>query len=266
MEDQVKQIADMLVDSAREQTTALAKELEKSGQISIPQQLAGVQCTNDDGEEFLLVICFDLSRSMLARQLEELDFLFYVFYNDKYVMEHYVSLNSFDRFDNIVASDSFLEETKKMVMENISDEFKSVKKRIESEGISNIDSLLVPREVQRKVLCLADNCTLSILGQVFEGVEGLKDYVKEQTDSSTPYILDRCRLFPCFDAEDYATEYRFYRNFLICKDKQEADNKVMQMEKLPHFCDFCLVSNELADEMRPMIYYKDESSTMMLAY
>ena len=97
-------------------------------------------------------------------------------------------------------------------------------------------------------------------------IEGLKEYVREQTDSSQPYILDRCQRFPCFDAEDYANEYRFYRNFLVCRDKQEANRKAKQMEKLPHFSDFCLVTNELPDTMRPMVYYKDETMEMTLAY
>ena len=38
MEDQVKQITDMLVDSAREQAAVLAKELESNGQLSLPRK------------------------------------------------------------------------------------------------------------------------------------------------------------------------------------------------------------------------------------
>lgn len=265
MEDQVKQMTDMLVDSAREQTVVLAKELEENGQLSLPQQLAGVQYTNDDGEDYYIIIGLDLSRSTLARQLGATKILFYVFYDDKFIVEHYSS-HLFGRFDESVNTEAFRQETKKLVVKIISDDCKTIKKRIEEEGISNIDPLLIPKNVQRKVLRLADNCTLSILGQTFEGAEGLKDYVREQTDSSQPYILDRCQLFPCFDAEDYANEYRFYRNFLICCDKQEADNKAKQMEQLSHFSNFCLVSSELPDDMRPMVYYADESMTLMLAY
>lgn len=265
MEDQVKQITDMLVDSAREQAAVLAKELESNGQLSLPQQLAGVQYTNDDGEDYYLVIGLDLSRSTLARQLGVTNILFYVFHDDKFVVEHYTS-HLFGRFDETVCTEDFRQETKKLVMKIISDDCKTTRKRIEEDGISNADPLLVPEIVQRKVLCLPDNCTLSILGQTFEGAEGLKDYIREQTDSSQPYILDRCQRFPCFDAEDYANEFRFYRNFLVCHDKQEADDKAKQMEQLSHFSDFCLVSNELPDDMRPMVYYADESMTLMLAY
>lgn len=265
MEEHVKQITDMLVDSAKAQAAVLAKELNENGQLSLPQQLAGIRCTNDDGDTFIVVIGLDLSRSTLARQIGATNILFYVFHDDKYVVEHYTS-HSFGRFDETVGTDAFRQETKKLVTKVIIDEFKSVKVRIDVEGICNIDTLLVPEKVQRKVLCLADNCTLSIQGKTFEGAEGLKEYVREQTDSSQPYILDRCQRFPCFDAEDYANEYRFYRNFLVCRDKQEANRKAKQMEKLPHFSDFCLVTNELPDTMRPMVYYKDETMEMTLAY
>lgn len=265
MKDQVKQITDMLVDSAREQTAVLAKELEEKGRLSLPQQLAGVQYTNGDGEDFYIVIGLDLSRSTLARQLGATIVLFYVFHDDKFAVEHYTS-HFFCRFDDTVGSEAFRQETKELVMKIICDDCKMIKKRIEEEGISNVDLLLVPEIVQRKVLCLPDNCTLSILGQTFEGVEGLKDYVREQTDSSQPYILDCCQRFPCFDAEDYANECRFYRNFLVCHDKREAERRSNQMERLSYFSDFCLVTNELSDDMRPMLYYEDESMTMMLAY
>lgn len=265
MKDQVKQITDMLVDSARERTAVLAKELESNGQLSLPHQLAVVQYTNDAGEDYYIVIGHDLPRSMLARRLGATIILFYVFYGEKFIVEHYTS-HWFGRFYETVGTEAFRQETEKMVMDIISDDCKTIKKRIEDEGISIIDPVLAPKNVQGKVLCLPDNCTLSLLGQTFEGADGLKDYVREQTDNSQPYIIDRCQRFPCFDSEDYASEYRFYRNFLICQDKQEADDKLNRMKQLPHSINFCLVSNELPDDMRPMVYYADESMTLMLAY
>ena len=255
MKDQVKQITGLLVDSARERTAVLAKDMESNGQLSLPHQLAVVQYTNDAGEDYYIVIGLDLPRSMLARRLGATIILFYVYYGDKFVVDHYTS-HWFGRFYETVGTEAFRQETEKKVTEIISDDCKTIKKRIEKEGISNIN----------QVLCLPDNCTLSIHGQTFEGAEGLKDYVREQTDSSQPYIVDRCQRFPCFDSEDYANEYRFYRNFLICHDKQEADDKLKRMKQLPHSFNFCLVSDELPDDMRPMVYYADESMTLMLAY
>lgn len=190
----------------------------------MPQQLAGIQCTNDDGDTFIVVIGLDLSRSTLARQIGVTNILFYVFHDDKYVVEHYTS-HSFGRFDETVGTDAFRQETKKLVTKVIIDEFKSVKVRIDVDGICNIDTLLVPEKVQRKVLCLADNCTLSIQGKTFEGAEGQKEYVREQTDSSQP-ILDRCQRFPCFDAEDWREVDKAHR--LDCKSSGERHLGLLQ--------------------------------------
>ena len=132
MEDQVKQITDMLVDSAKEQTAVLVKELEKNRQLSLPQQLAGVQYTNDDGEDYYIVIGLDLSRSTLARQLGATNILFYVFHDDKFVVEHYTS-HLFGRFDETVGTEAFRQETMKLVMKIISDDCKTIKKRIEED-------------------------------------------------------------------------------------------------------------------------------------
>ena len=61
-------------------------------------------------------------------------------------------------------------------------------------------------------------------------------------------------------------EHRFFRNYLICCDKQDADAKAEALEQRPQSGDFCLVSDSLPDDMRPMVYYRDESGTMLLAF
>lgn len=137
----------------------------------------------------------------------------------------------------------------------------------EEENISRSAPFLVPQEVQHQVVELPCETPISIFGQVFEGIDGLKSYCyREQTDESQPYVLDRCKLFPCFDYEDYANECRFYRNYLICRSKKEADRKVQRLEQLKTGNDFCLVHDELPNDMRPMVYYRDESRSMLLAY
>lgn len=99
-----------------------------------------------------------------------------------------------------------------------------------------------------------------------QGIDAIKDYWLSQTDSSQPYIIERSQRFPCFDAEDYATEWRFYRNFLICHSKQEADKKTKDMKQLRENSNFCLVNKNLPADMRPIVYYEDESTSMLLAY
>ena len=130
----------------------------------------------------------------------------------------------------------------------------------------DIKSMIVPDNVQMDFRQIPSDCTLSICGVVFEGIDAIKDYWLSQTDSSQPYIIERSKRFPCFDSEDYATEWRFYRNFLICHSKQEADKKAKDMEQLRESSNFCLVNKNLPADMRPMVYYMDESTSMILAY
>ena len=107
---------------------------------------------------------------------------------------------------------------------------------------------------------------VSILGVVFEGIDSILDYVCNQTDNSQPYIVSCCERFPCFDDEDYATESRYYRNYLFCRSKQEADQKVWKMKELPEKSNFCLVRTKLPADMRPMVYYEDEDTSFLLAF
>ena len=131
----------------------------------------------------------------------------------------------FGSFADTVSSEEFRKETEKHMKQLAADEGRGMKTLICDMGTCAILSLIVPDKVQMDLRRIPWGCTLSIGGVFFEGIEALMDYWRNQTDNSQPYIIDLCQLFPCFDAEDYATERRFYRNFLICHSKQEADKK-----------------------------------------
>ena len=138
---------------------------------------------------------------------------------------------------------------------------------VEEEDVSSPDTFLVPREIQHKVVELPCDTPLSVFGHVLDGIDGIRAYCyQEQGDDSQPYIINRCKQFPCFDAYDRMYEHRFFRNYLICCDKQDADAKAKALEQRPQSGDFCLVSDSLPDDMRPMVYYRDESGTMLLAF
>ena len=265
MENKVKEITETLVGSAKKQAAELAKEQSANGSLAMPQPLAYVECKNDDGEEFVLAILVDLSRGSLERLMRATVLQFCVLYEDLFVVDIYQSAHVFSSFASVVNTDAFRQETEEQVALVIGDGFQSVKKRIESEGIRMANPFIVPSKVQLQTIRLMDTCTLSVAGEVFEGIEGLMDYLCSQNENSRPYILNRSERFPCFDAEDYATEHRFYRNFLICKDKHEAAKRAKQLESLPSGTNFCLVNDELPKEMRPMVYYMDESMTMTVA-
>ena len=268
MEDKIiKEYSEALVEGAKTQAAELIKEAEaNNGQLALPQPLAGVQLDTADGEELVLGIVLNQSRDAMARRMGATLLLFMVGHGDKYVTDMIHAGHVFSRFDRVVAMDEFRKEVEQSVADVIKDDGSSVRKRIEKEGISTTDPLMIPSKIQQQVIRVTDNCTLSVGGHVFEGIEGLKGYLREQTDKSRPYLLIRHERFPCFDAYDYANEHRFYINILICKDKQEADKKTKRFEALTAGSNFCLVNNDLPDDMRPMAYYMDESMTMDIAY
>ena len=117
-----------------------------------------------------------------------------------------------------------------------------------------------------KLIRLPMECTISIGGVAFDGIDSIRAYMRNQTDSSQPYIVDKCKLFPCFDSEDYANENRFYRNYFFFRSKQEADEKAPKIANLQSSGNCCLANDSLPADMRPMVYYMDESTTMLLAY
>ena len=91
-------------------------------------------------------------------------------------------------------------------------------------------------------------------------------YIQTQTNSSEPYVIEYSKRFPCFDAEDYATERRFYRNFLICQSKADADKKAEKINQLKESNRTRLTQKDLPADMRPMVYYEDDKYSMLLAF
>jgi len=265
MEELVKKIVDSLIEQAKVKARELAEQLETEGQIAVPQPLAEETWSNSRGEEFTVVIMLNLPQSEFGRQLGRAILQLYTVYDDKYVLNNYMA-GLFGFFADTVSSEEFRKETEKRIKELTADDGRGMKILIGDMGTCAIQSLIVPDKVQMDLRRIPWGCTLSIGGVVFEGIEALMDYWRNQTDDSQPYIIDRSRLFPCFDAEDYATERRFYRNFLICHSKQEADKKAKNMEQLRGRSNFCLVNNDLPADLRPMVYYEDESTSMILAY
>ena len=265
MEDSVKKIIDSMIEQAKTEAVKLAGQMEAEGQIALPQPLAEGAWSNSKGEEFGLVIILNLSPSALGRQLGMTLLQLYTFYDGKFVVDNYAT-GMYGSFADAISSEEFRTETEKFFRDLTLGDGSGMKEQISEWGTYAIQSLIVPDNAQMELRQIPSGCTMSICGVVFEGIEGILDYWRNQTDSSQPYIIERSELFPCFDAEDFATERRFYRNFLICHSKQEADKKVKSMEQLQASINFCLANKNLPADMRPMVYFKDESTSMILAY
>ena len=265
MEDIIKKILDSMIEQAKTEVKKLAKQLEAEGQITVPQLLAKEIWCNDKGEEFSLVIMLGLSQSAIGKQLGWTSLQLYTVYDGKFVIDNYMA-GMFGSFADTVSSEEFRTETEDHIRKLTAGDGSWMKTRISKLGTYAIQSMIVPDNVQMELRQIPSDCTLSIRGMVFEGIDAIMDYWRNQTDNSQPYIIACCQRFPCFDAEDYATERRFYRNFLFCHSKQEADKKATNMELLQGSSNHCLVNKNLSSDMRPMVYFEDESTSMILAY
>lgn len=106
--------------------------------------------------------------------------------------------------------------------------------------------------------------SIEINGYVYHDI---KDLLRLSQSKKQPnVILERKRLFPCFDSSDYAHENRYFRNFLFCVSQEEADNKRDAFNAYEEKrSNFCFVDEDLPEELRPMIYYADESTEILIA-
>lgn len=65
------------------------------------------------------------------------------------------------------------------------------------------------------------------------------------------YVGKDCKRYPCFDAEDYASEDRFYWNFVFAKSQEELDARLADLKKISPEGNYCKFSEALA----PMVYW-----------
>ena len=265
MEDMVNKLVDDMIGQAKLEADKLEKQLVAEGQISVPQVLAQGEWTNSQGDEFVFIIVLDLAQSEWGKKHGLTSLQFFTCYDEKYVINNYL-LRSFGSFTKNVDSDEFRADTKKYIEWVICDEGEKMKKNITDDGICAIRSFIVPEKAQMKLMRLPLDCTLSVGNVALNGFDSIRAYMRNQTESSQPYIVDKCELFPCFDAEDYANENRFYRNYFFFRSKQEADEKAPKIANLQSSGNCCLANDSLPADMRPMVYYMDESTTMLLAY
>ena len=105
---------------------------------------------------------------------------------------------------------------------------------------------------------------IEILGHVYHGIQDIKNQC--HSEGGPLVILENCELFPCFDYHDYATERRFFRNYLFCKSNEEAAKKGYAFQKsMVKVANYCLIGEDMPEDMLPMVYYADHSKEVVIA-
>lgn len=136
---------------------------------------------------------------------------------------------------------------------------------IEKNGTEWKFSLAITEKRIKNILKLTSSCYVSVYGQVFHGIKEIEKYCKEQIETSSPYILKRCFRLPYTD-EDNHLEQRFAKNYLLCKDKHEADSFIQTFIGIGNISVLTLDSIPTPEEFPPLICYVDQCWYMLLSY
>ena len=132
--------------------------------------------------------------------------------------------------------------------------------KLSEATLVEVDEFHVIPSEESQIVKLNKDCVLHIMGQTFHGIKDVMSWKGKQ-----PVILEKFKLFPCFDSYDYASEDRFYHNYLFCKDESDADEKRPDYDAIPR-CYGCVIDRRYPEHLRPLVYYADESNEMTVFY
>ncbi len=136
----------------------------------------------------------------------------------------------------------------------------SLEIKLKEAKLIDTDDFWVESNGDAQIVRLNKNCVLHIMGHTFLGIEEVMSWKGDR-----PAILERDKLFPCFDSYDYANENRFYHHFLFCKDLSDADEKRKDFDAIPQGYG-CLIDRKYPEYLRPLVFYTDGANTMTLFY
>lgn len=123
------------------------------------------------------------------------------------------------------------------------------------------------------------NNDIEILGHVFHGLQDIKEHVEmslyrrySHGMASIAEPLRKCEVhvgemwspYPCFDSEDYLNENRTYQNYIFRRRPITQDD-MRKLSELPSSCNECRVSENVPEDMRPMVYYVGDGAIMLAA-
>jgi len=67
---------------------------------------------------------------------------------------------------------------------------------------------------------------IRVYGVTFENIREVIRYAVKAEPKDGVYVGEDSKLYPCFDSYDYASENRFYWNFVFATSKEELEKKL----------------------------------------
>ena len=80
--------------------------------------------------------------------------------------------------------------------------------------------------------CVRYNSPIRVYGVEFEDIYEVIRYSGSGKAKEGVYVDDDSQRYPCFDYEDYASENRYYWNFVFAKSKKELEKKMEALRKM----------------------------------
>ena len=97
-----------------------------------------------------------------------------------------------------------------------------------------------------------NNEKIEVIGVTFNGVVDLNYHAIKHLPKDGVYVGCDVKLYPCFDSDDYASEDRFYTNFVFGSSQEEVDSKLATLKAWSEpTCNY----NKLTERLHPMAYW-----------
>lgn len=100
-----------------------------------------------------------------------------------------------------------------------------------------------------------------MFGRTLHGLNGI---LEQQEKSEGLYVGQLLEHYPCFDSEDYATENRYYQNYII-RENPITENEMQRFKELPSCYNYKKINERVALDMLPMVYYDGDGRFMLVA-
>lgn len=107
--------------------------------------------------------------------------------------------------------------------------------------------------------CVRYNSPIRVYGVEFEDIYEVIRYSGSGKAKDGVYVDDDSQRYPCFDYEDYASENRYYWNFVFAKSKKELEKKMEALRKMDSSTNY----DKLTEGLAPMIYWGGDTNILV---
>lgn len=100
------------------------------------------------------------------------------------------------------------------------------------------------------------NAPINAFGVDFKNIYEVIAYAIDGKPKDGVYVGEDSQRYPCFDSEDYASEDRYYWNFVFATSQSELDEKLKKLKEMD-----TLGSNyrKLTEDLAPMAYWEGDT-------